>query len=341
MNFHVKDSGDVEKNHKEHLNDVVNIDNVMDVDFSDIVGLDSIKDLLRECVVLPIKYPELFAGRNLFKTFLLFGAPGTGKTMITKALVGEVNKIMEPGISLMSFSIINLMREWHYSASEFFVTLLDVAIEMAPVVIHIDDIDDLCRRPSLLIRQFKTEFLIFIHNLPAAGIYIFGETSVPWQIDASVRKRFVRRLMFPLPNVKERITLFNMNMKNVTNNLTEDEFQQIATETNGLTPADIFMLCRDASMEQVRICFSSTHWKQVTGKTPKGEERDDMLTPCSPQDPQVIEMILTDIEDGDRLLPPLIGIQDFSKLLSTFPSFISERELNDIEQFNKDFGPEA
>lgn len=143
-----------------------------------------------------------------------------------------------------------------------------------------------------------------------------GATNIPWVLDAAIRRRFEKRIYIGLPEEHARATMFKLHLGDTPHTLTEDDFKQLASLTEGYSGADIGIIVRDALMQPVRLVQTATHFKRVSGPSPKDRSVivDDLLTPCSPGDPDAIEMNWLEVE-SDKLCEPLVTMVRFIFLL--------------------------
>nr|CAD1835601.1 unnamed protein product [Ananas comosus var. bracteatus] len=117
--------------------DVINPDPI-DVEFDSIGGLEHVKQVLFELVILPLRRPKLFAHGKLLspqKGVLLYGPPGTGKTMIAKAIAKE------SGAVFINVRISNLMSKWFGDAQKLVAAVFSLAYKLQPAIIFIDEVD--------------------------------------------------------------------------------------------------------------------------------------------------------------------------------------------------------
>ncbi|KAL4216987.1 Vacuolar protein sorting-associated protein 4B [Mactra antiquata] len=303
----------------------------------DVAGLDEVKETLKEAVLLPLKFPLLFKGpRQPWRGILLYGAPGTGKTYLAKALATEVNSSNFFIVSSYSF-----LSKWLKEPDKLMKTLFSTARDKKPCVIFFDDVEALCdsrsKNESELARKIKTEFLVQMQDV-GDGVLVLGATSIPWVFDPAVRKCFAKRIHIPLPEATARVKMFKLNLDVTPHSLTEEDFKELGQRSDGYTGSDITVMVRDASMQQIRKIQKATHFKKIQGPSKTDPEVivDDLLTPCTPDDPGAIEMNWTQI-DADKLLDPIVNMTDMLMSLSATKPTANEDDINKLEDFTNDF----
>ena len=229
------------------------------VHWDDIAGLEFAKKTIKEIIIWPMLKPELFNGiRSPPKGLLLFGPPGTGKTMIAKAIASQ-SKSMFFNISASS-----LMSKWIGESEKLVRTLFALASFYQPSVVFIDEIDSLLTSRSEneneASRRIKTEFLV---QLDGAGtnakdrILIIGATNRPQEIDDAFIRRLSKRLYIPLPNkVSRKQLIMRVLEKERENNnkydISEEDIDDIINKTKGYSGSDLFNVCKEAAMMPLR-----------------------------------------------------------------------------------------
>uniref|UniRef100_A0A9J7YCH0 vesicle-fusing ATPase n=1 Tax=Cyprinus carpio carpio TaxID=630221 RepID=A0A9J7YCH0_CYPCA len=308
------------------------------IKWNDVAGLEGAKEALKEAVILPIKFPHLFTGkRTPWRGILLFGPPGTGKSYLAKAVATEANNS-----TFFSISSSDLVSKWLGESEKLVKNLFTLAREHKPSIIFIDEIDSLCgsrsENESEAARRIKTEFLVQMQGEP----FIRGHICDKWLCYMFIVFRFEKRIYIPLPEEHARGFMFKLNLGSTPTSLTESDFMTLGKKTDGYSGADISVIVRDALMQPVRKVQSATHFKRARGPSRNDPNVivDDLLTPCSPGDPQAIEMTWMEV-DGEKLLEPIVSMSDMLRSLANTKPTVNEQDLEKLKKFTEDFGQEG
>jgi spastin len=239
------------------LNEV--IDRSPGVSWSDIAGLEIAKQTLQEAVILPTLRPDIFKGlRAPPKGVLLFGPPGTGKTMLAKAVATESKA------TFFSISASSLTSKWVGEGEKLVRSLFAVASFMQPAVIFVDEIDSLlsARRSGEheASRRMKTEFLVQLDGAnsrqSADGeedrVLLMGATNRPQELDDAVIRRMVKRIYVPLPDTKSRGIFFDNMLSKQHHSISADDMHTLTKLSEGYSCSDLAAVCRDAAYGPIR-----------------------------------------------------------------------------------------
>ncbi|KAH8294859.1 hypothetical protein KR018_003756 [Drosophila ironensis] len=253
------------------------------IKWTDVAGLNEAKTILQEAVVLPVIMPEFFKGiRRPWRGVLMVGPPGTGKTMLAKAVATEC------GTTFFNVSSSTLTSKYRGESEKLVRLLFEMARFYAPSTIFIDEIDALCASRGSdseheASRRFKAELLIQMDGLNATKeeekvIMVLAATNHPWDIDEAFRRRFEKRIYIPLPNEDTRSALLKLCLKDVCLSPSLNT-GLIGDELLGYSGSDISNVCRDASMMAMR--------RLISGRTPdqiKQIRREEVDLPITLQD---------------------------------------------------------
>nr|CAD7595112.1 unnamed protein product [Timema genevievae] len=313
------------------------------VTWSDVVDLEDVKESLEEAVILPLKFPQLFTGvRKTWKGILLFGPPGTGKSLVAKALASEAK-----ASTFISVSSSDLVSKWFGESEKMVKNLFKLARSCKPSIIFIDEVDSLCSNRSSTesdaTRRIKTEFLVQMEGVNSnnEGVLILGATNIPWDLDAGIRRRFEKRIYVPLPNENVRYFMFRFHIGDTPNDINDRDLRELAKLTDMYSGADINILVRDATMQPIRKILAATHFRQVTGRCPVNPSviLDDLLTPCRSKSPDAIPMDWQQVP-SDKLVEPLVTMDDMRRALVSSKPTVTAQDLRRYDTFQSSFGLE-
>ena len=240
-------------------------DNGTDVTFKDVAGLAEAKVEIEEIVEFlknPQRYTEL--GAKIPRGALLVGPPGTGKTLLAKAVAGEA------GVPFLSLSGSDFVEMFVGVGAARVRDLFKQAKDKAPCIVFIDEIDAVGRargkNPNMgsnderenTLNQMLTEMDGFGSN---NGVIILAATNRADMLDKALMRpgRFDRQIYVDLPELSDRVEIFNVHLRNIKINSSID-VEQLARQTQGFSGADIANVCNEAALIAARNNKQAVDW---------------------------------------------------------------------------------
>jgi len=233
------------------------IDEIPDISYEDVGGLDDQILEVRETVELPLLKPELFkkVGIDPPKGVLLYGPPGTGKTLVAKAVAHETEATF---IRIIGSE---LVQKFIGEGARLVREIFNLAKQKAPTILFIDELDAIGSQRLKIAtsgdREVQRTLMQLLSELDGFGergdIKIIGATNRIDILDPALLRpgRFDRMIDFPVPDEKARESIFNIHSRNL-NIEGEVKFKNLVNLTEGATGADIKAICTEAGMFAIR-----------------------------------------------------------------------------------------
>jgi len=320
---------------KRLLSDVIP-PNELKIGFDDIGALDKVKDTLKELVMLPLQRPELFRKGNLTKPckgILLFGPPGTGKTMLAKAVATE------SGANFISISMASIGSKWFGEGEKYSRAVFTLASKISPCVIFIDEVDCILGRRENhgeheAMRKIKNELMMMWDGLKTKQnerVLVLAATNRPFDLDEAVLRRLPRRLLVDLPDTENRLKILKVILKNEDLSSGVD-LNEIAKLTDGYSGSDLNSLCIAAAYQPIREYL-------------KKEKQDKPLEQISVSTSIPISSGLASsqtINPEERETPPLRAMimSDFVNAMKEISASVSENAhaIAELRKWNELYG---
>jgi transitional endoplasmic reticulum ATPase len=225
-----------------------------EVTYEDIGGLNEIVPKIREMIEIPLRRPEVFErlGIDPPKGVLLYGAPGTGKTLIAKAVANE------SGANFISVAGPEFMSKFYGESEENLRKIFDEAEKNAPTIIFIDEIDAIAPKREQVVgeveRRVVSTLLTQMDGLKSRGkVIVIAATNVPNMLDPALRRtgRFDREIEIPIPDKKGRKEILQIHTRRMP--LIKDvDLDKLAEITYGYVGADLAGVSKEAGMHALR-----------------------------------------------------------------------------------------
>ena len=258
---------------------------VPEVRWSDIGGLDDVKQQLREAVEWPMKHPEVFEQMGIEppKGILLFGPPGTGKTLLAKAVATE------SGANFIAVRGPEILSKWVGESEKAIRQIFRRARQVAPAVVFFDEIDSIApargfrHDTSGVTDRIVNQLLTELDGIePLRKVVVIAATNRPDILDPALLRpgRFDRLIYVPPPDYKARIEIFKVHTKKMP--LAPDvDLEELARRTEGYTGADIAAVCREAAILALREEFKvrpveMRHFLEALKHVPPSLTREDI-----------------------------------------------------------------
>lgn len=227
---------------------------VPQVTYEDIGGMKDEIQKVREMIELPLRHPEIFEklGVEAPKGVLLYGTPGTGKTLIAKAVANESNA------HFISISGPEIMSKFYGESEARVREIFTEAREKSPSIVFIDEIDSIAPKREEVTgeveRRVVSQLLALMDGLEARGkVIVIAATNRPNAIDPALRRpgRFDREVEIKVPNKKGRSEILQIHTRHMP--LTQDvDLERLSSVTHGFVGADLEGLCKEAAMKVLR-----------------------------------------------------------------------------------------
>uniref|UniRef100_A0AAV1UQ83 Katanin p60 ATPase-containing subunit A1 n=1 Tax=Peronospora matthiolae TaxID=2874970 RepID=A0AAV1UQ83_9STRA len=296
------------------------VDHGEKITFENVAGLEHIKQLLQETVMLPQMAPHLFTD-GLLKPcngILMFGPPGTGKTLLAKAVAHECKT------TFFNVSASTLSSKYRGDSEKLVRILFDMARYYEPSIIFMDEIDAIASTRGAVTeheasRRVKTELLVQLSGVTSmehngGQVMLLAATNFPWELDEAMRRRLTKRVYIPLPGNEARRTLFELNLWRI--DVSKDvKLDNLVQDTEGYSGDDITNVCETAKRMPVKRVYT----------------------------PELLLKMRRDMEAGEghrefEIERLVVTKADFVEALSNVSKSVGHDQLRRYEEWEAEFG---
>jgi len=240
----------LDKHEKALVSNVISPQDI-GVTYSMIGGLDEVKEQLRQCITYPLKYPRLYqegVAAEAVKGVLLFGPPGTGKTMLAKAVATE------GGATFLAIDASTIENKWLGESEKNAKAVFALARKLAPCVVYLDEVDSILSSREQgdesshgTLTSVKTTLMQEWDGLRTTKdrVVVIASTNRPFDLDEAVLRRLPRRIMVDLPDLHTRTDILAVTLAN-NRVAPEVNLTTLAEQLEGYTGSDIKEVCREA-----------------------------------------------------------------------------------------------
>eukprot|EP00607_Mallomonas_marina_P008478 CAMPEP_0182416728 /NCGR_PEP_ID=MMETSP1167-20130531/1087_1 /TAXON_ID=2988 /ORGANISM="Mallomonas Sp, Strain CCMP3275" /LENGTH=445 /DNA_ID=CAMNT_0024589751 /DNA_START=85 /DNA_END=1422 /DNA_ORIENTATION=+ len=314
--------------------------NELDVSFDDIGGMDLELEQVRDSVVIPLKHWQMFRDHSDILPcptgVLLYGKPGTGKTMSAKAIAKEA------GASFINVKASSILDKWLGESDKLATAIFTLARKLAPTVIFVDEIDTILRNreqdhgSSTGLSSLQGVFLSEWDGLQSssengAPVLVLGATNRISDLDKAILRRMPVTIQTKEPTVDGRLDILTKMIR--TEQQADDlNIQEIADRTEGFTGSDLKELTRAAALTRVKAIITSVKADALDGNT--SSNKSSKTSTLGPR--QMIERPLSHLDFTaalDRMLAARTESSDYSDASKN-----SSGRLNDMSRFEAGLG---
>lgn len=269
--------------------DVLDPDDI-ECSFADIGGLDHVKQEIYELAVIPLIRPELFQRQNgqggkliqPVKGILLYGQPGTGKTMLAKSLAKEAEAIFLP------LQLSKILNKYWGESNKLIAATFSLANKLKPAIIFIDELDTFLKNSSssssndassAFMDSIKAEFLTLWDGVATsshARVLVLGASNQPQRIDAAILRRMPRAFAVPLPDEDGRYSILQLLVQDEPLDESARQYLPIlAQQTHGYSGSDLKELCKAAAMVPIHERTAEFARRRVRGEQDPDDDDDE------------------------------------------------------------------
>lgn len=247
--------------------------------FEDIVGLNKAKEAFIEKIILPFKHKEIFEkfNKKIGGGILLYGLPGTGKTMFAEATSNELNALFIP------IKCSDIKTKWYGESEQRIHKIFERARKQEKAIIFFDEfeaigtkrMDNAISEGNDIVPQLLSEMQGIDNLKNESNIIVIAATNKPWMIDSAFLRpgRFDEKIYIPLPDYESRKKMFEIQLSSlpIADNF---DFDYLASITENFNGADIKEVCEKIKMSAIKKNINNNQEHKIEMEDVKQIEKD-------------------------------------------------------------------
>lgn len=242
------------------------VDASMVTSMQQISGYEDVKKEIEAAVFIPTRAPYFASHGITSNGILLYGAPGTGKTLLAMSTA-----TLDAKCATFKVSSSDLVVKWIGESEQNVASMFAVAAENSPSVIIIDEVESLCQNRESgttanegSLRRITNTFLEKMTQYQ--NVCVIATTNLPWQLGSAILRRFEEKVHVGLPSESVRLDIIRRRLQFFHHGLNDDDMTTFAKQCEGFTGAAVVVAIKRAMKVLVMEMKSATHFQQVSSK---------------------------------------------------------------------------